>query len=395
MATHTYKDLKQKYDDFHHPLIVLKINGKDFAKNKAGMVVTDIEIELTSGFEASIASFSLYNTFDMENSIYRIEDAKPYILLGSSVEIALGYEKDAAPVFNGYISRVNFVYEQGDAPGIRITAMDVKGAMMANKYSRQLTSTSYGEAVKEILQKGPYAGMSNAEIIKGLVITDTPDKPLTPTVPPKASDRTIEMTAESDYEFVVKAAKKYNYEFFTECGYVYFRPAKANAEVVMEMGPGEGLRFFDIEYDITGLVETVKARSTDVSKARLIEAKQKMNNKISIGNKAKKFIKKSEKIYLDATITSKEEAEHRVKSLVEEISFRFGSLECTCIGLPELLPGKFFELRAMGSPPENQFYIQRVVHRMDQDSGFTTKLYGKAASIEKASLTGGLGGGLI
>jgi len=162
----------------------------------------------------------------------------------------------------------------------------------------------------------------------------------------------------------------------------------------MAMGPAEGLRFFDIEYDITGLVETVKARSTDVGKAKLIEAQQKMNNKISIGNKAKKFVKKSEKVYLDATITSKEEAENRVNSLVEEISYRFGTLECVCIGLPELLPGKFFELKSMGSPPENKFYLHRVVHRMNQDEGFTTKLYGKAASIENSTL-GGLTGGLI
>ncbi|MBQ7085708.1 MAG: phage late control D family protein [Anaerotignum sp.] len=394
MATYTYANLKSKYDNFHHPVIVLKVNGKDFAKNKAGLVVSDIEVELTSGFEASIASFMIYNTFDTDNSCYRINDIKAYIMLGSSVEIALGYEKEAQIVFCGYISRVNFVYEEGDMPGVRVTAMDVKGAMMANNYSRQLTATTYGEAVREILNKGPYMSMSGSQIIKQVVVSDTPDKPLVPPVPPKASDRTVEMVAESDYEFCVKAAKKYNYEFFTECGNVYFRPAKSNTEIVMAMGPAEGLRFFDIEYDITGLVETVKARSTDVGKAKLIEAQQKMNNKISIGNKAKKFVKKSEKVYLDATITSKEEAENRVNSLVEEISYRFGTLECVCIGLPELLPGKFFELKSMGSPPENKFYLHRVVHRMNQDEGFTTKLYGKAASIENSTL-GGLTGGLI
>jgi len=394
MATYTYANLKSKYDNFHHPVIVLKVNGKDFAKNKAGLVVSDIEVELTSGFEASIASFMIYNTFDTDNSCYRINDIKAYIMLGSSVEIALGYEKEAQIVFCGYISRVNFIYEEGDMPGVRVTAMDVKGAMMANNYSRQLTATTYGEAVREILNKGPYMSMSGSQIIKQVVVSDTPDKPLVPPVPPKASDRTVEMVAESDYEFCVKAAKKYNYEFFTECGNVYFRPAKSNTEIVMAMGPAEGLRFFDIEYDITGLVETVKARSTDVGKAKLIEAQQKMNNKISIGNKAKKFVKKSEKVYLDATITSKEEAENRVNSLVEEISYRFGTLECVCIGLPELLPGKFFELKSMGSPPENKFYLHRVVHRMNQDEGFTTKLYGKAASIENSTL-GGLTGGLI
>ena len=151
MATHNFKSLKSKYDNFEHPLIVLTINGKDFAKNNCGFIVSDIEVELTSGFEASIATFAIYNTFDVDNSCFRINDAKPYIMLGSGVEIALGYEKNAQTVFCGFISRVNFVYEEGEMPGIRITAMDVKGVMMANNYSRQLAATNYGDAVKEIL----------------------------------------------------------------------------------------------------------------------------------------------------------------------------------------------------------------------------------------------------
>ncbi len=380
MATYSYTDLKDRYDDFHHPVIVLTVNGKDFAKNEHGFVVSDIEVELTSGFEASIASFCLYDTFDMDNSCYRINDAKPYIMLGSSVEIALGYEKQAQVVFCGYIARVNFFYAAGDMPGIRITAMDVKGAMMANNYSKQLVSRSYGEAVREILGKNTYATMASTDVIKQIIVSDTPDKNQSQ----RAFDRTVEMVAESDYEFTVKAAKRYNYEFFTECGNIYFRPAKYNAETVMEMGPGEGLRLFDVEYDITGLVETVEARGTDVGKAALIRAQKTLKGKVSIGNKAKKFIKKSRKVYLDASISSKEEAENRVKSLVEEISYRLGTLECECIGIPELLPGKFFVLKAMGTPPENRFYLYRVVHKMNQEDGFVTKLYGKAMSIRKA-----------
>lgn len=390
MATYTYANLKTKYDSFQHPVIVLTINGKDFAKNKSGFIVSDIEVELTCGYEASIATFTLYNVFDKDDSTFRIKDAKPYILLGSSVEIALGYEKQARGIFCGFISRVNFVYEAGDMPGIRITAMDVKGVMMANNYSRQLTATSYGEAVKEILNKNAYMRMSNQQIIKSLIISDTPDKPLAPPTPPKTSDRTIEMVAESDYEFVVKAAKKYNYEFFTECGNVYFRKAKSNNEIVMEMGPAEGLRSFDVEYDITGLVETIQARSTDVGKAQLIQAKRKFNNKISLGNKAKAYIKKTEKVYLDATVTSQQEADYRVQSLMEEMSYRFGSLECDCIGMPELLPGKFLKIKGLGYPPENEFYLVRAVHKISDDRGYETKLYGKAASIGS-----NLGGGLF
>ena len=381
MATHKYLDLKKKYDNFEYPLVVLTINGKEFGKNKSDFLVSDIEVELTSGYEASIATFCLYNTFEHHTSEFRTEEVKDYILLGSSVELAMGYGMQAQTVFCGFISRVNFFYESGEMPGIRVTAMDVKGVMMANKYSRQLTATSFGEAVKEILNKGPYMAMTGSGLIKNVVISDTPDKTMNTAATSKASDRTIEMVAESDYEFVVKAAKKYNYEFFSECGNVYFRKAKQNAETVMEMGPAEGMKNFDVEYDVTGLVETIKARSTDVSKAKVIEASQKLKHKISMGNKAKKLIKNSEKIYLDSTITSKEEAQYRVESLMEEISYRFGTLECDCIGMPELMPGKFLVLKSLGEPVDNKFYLEKVVHRMNDMRGFETTIYGKASGI--------------
>lgn len=411
MATYMFTELEERYAGFEIPIAVIKINGKDVGDNKASLVFSDFEVELTSGFEASIASFTIYNSYSRNLDAFFIEDLKPYILLGSSVEIALGYSDNAAEVFSGYIARVNFIYEEGGAPGIRITAMDAKGAMMANNYSKQIYAKSYGEAVQQILQNGPYQSMTNADIIRSINVSDTPDKEAggigdgadaagMGSTDNKATDRTIEMVAESDYEFIVKAAKKYNFEFFTDCGNVYFRPAKSDPEILMEMGPADGLRFFDVEYDITGQVETVKARGTNVGKAKLIEAKEKLNNKLSIGNKAKRFVKKTEKVYLDATIHSQEEANYRVKSLVEEISYRFGTMECECIGMPELRPGKFLVLKFMGEPPENKFYLYRVVHKMSETVGFTTKLYGKSASItndESAEIggIGGIAGGLI
>ncbi len=380
MATYVFENLKKEYENFENPVVVLKVNGKDFRKNKKGFIISDIEVELTCGYEASIVTFSIYNAFDQFTSQFMTEDVKQYIFLGSSVELALGYASTARMVFCGFISRVNFFYEKGDMPGIRVTAMDVKGIMMANNYSRQLTAKSYSGAVKEIFGKNAYVTMNNKQIIKNLIISDTPDQK-NGADKNETDDRTIEMVCESDYEFVVKAAKKYNFEFFSEQGNVYFRKAKSNTEVLMELGPSSGLREFDIEYDITGLVEEIEARSMDNGKGKIIKAKKKFNNKISIGNKAKQYIRRSEKVYIDPTIESLEDANYRVMSLMEEMSYRFGTLECSCIGIPEIFPGRFIKLNAIGYPPENKFYVVTVKHIISEDRGFETLITGKAADI--------------
>ena len=378
MATYNFVDLKREYADFENPVVVLTVDGKPFKKNKHSFALSDIEIELTCGYEASIATFSIYNVFNQGTSKFKTEEVKKYICLGSAVEIAIGYGSVAKTVFGGFIARVNFFYERDDMPGIKVTAMDVKGIMMANNYSRQLTAKNYGDAVKEIFNKNAYVTMNTRQIIRSLEISDTPDKNMNAS---KESDRTVEMVCESDYEFVVKAAKKFNYEFFTENGKVYFRRAKSTNEIVMELSPSTGLREFDVEYDITGLVEEIQARSMDNGNGKVIQATKKFSNKISMGSRAKQYIKNSEKVYIDPTINSLEDANYRVASLMEEMSYRFGTLECTCIGMPELLPGRFIRLEAIGYPPENKFYIQNVKHRINEDRGFETFITGKAADI--------------
>lgn len=378
MATYNFADLKREYADFENPVVVLNVDGKPFKKNKHGFAISDIEIELTCGYEASIATFSIYNVFNQETSKFKTEEVKKYICLGSAIEIAIGYGSVAKMVFSGFIARVNFFYERDDMPGIKVTAMDVKGIMMANNYSRQLTAKSYGDAVKEIFNKNAYVTMNTRQIIRSLEISDTPDKKANAS---KDNDRTIEMVCESDYEFVVKAAKKFNYEFFTENGKVYFRKAKSTNEITMELGPAAGLREFDVEYDITGLVEEIQARSMDNGNGKVIQATKKFSNKISMGSRAKQYLKNSEKVYIDPTITSLEDANYRVASLMEEMSYRFGTLECSCIGMPEILPGRFVKLDAIGYPPENKFYVYNVKHRINEDRGFETFITGKAADI--------------
>lgn len=400
MATYEFEKLKIKYGSFQHPLAVIKINGVSLADKKKGYPVSDIQVDLTSGFEASVAEFSIYDVYDIPTGAFVLPKEKVKILLGSKVEIYLGYGDSAKLAFVGVMTRINYLFEKEEIPCIRVTAMDVKGVMMAGNYSTQLKAKNYSDAVKEILEKTAYEklGTQGAGIISKLSIDVTPDKQRSMTAPETGvSDRTIEMVAESDYEFVVKAAKKNNFEFFTECGEVHFRKAKSDSSVIMVIGPSTGMHCFDVSYDITGLVEKVIVRGMDVSKAKVITSQQKVSNKISSGNKAKPLLKDSQKVYIDSTIASKEEAQDRVSSLVETMSYRYGTLECELLGIPELQPGHFIELDSLGESVKNKFYIQRIRHILSKDGSFDTKITAVSASIEDSGLSalGDLAGGVL
>ena len=406
MAVNTFESLEKKYSLFQHPVVVALVNDKNIS-GKNGFTVSDLVIDLTSGFEASTAELSLYGVYDIDKGQFQFDKVKKYILLGSRLDLYLGYGDQARQVFTGAITRVNFLYEKSGAPCIRLTAMDVKGVMMSGCYSKQLKADNFADAVTEILNRTAYEKLKSTQIIKGVYVTETPDKlrkAMSGGVM-TVSSQSVEMVAESDYEFVVKAAKKNNYEFFTECGNVYFRKAKADQSVLISIGPDTGLRSFDISYDVTGLTEKVTVRSMDVAKGQVISAQKKFSAKISQGSAAMAMLKGSEKVYIDPSVTSKEEAEERAASLMEQISYRYGSLRCEMIGIPELLPGHFVEVSGLGTGVDNTFYLSRVRHIMTEDGDYTVQLEGQAASADGSSAlgaagalggaTGGLAGGFF
>ncbi|MDE5590540.1 MAG: hypothetical protein K2J60_15615 [Acetatifactor sp.] len=388
MASFKYEDLKEKYENFSHPLAQILVNGKDVADNKCGFRLSDIEVEMTSGFEAAIATFWIYGCYDENRSEFRFSDLKKYIFMGSSVVINLGYGIHVREIFRGFISRVNFSFRDGEEamPGVEVTAMDVKGIMMSGNYSRQLEVSCFSEGVRKILEQtaSAYERLKSIEVITKLDITDTPDREETGggAQGDRPSDRTIEMVCESDYEFVVKAAKKFNYEFFSIGGTVYFRKAKNNKEILMEAGPGYGLKSYDVGYDLTGIVGKVEVRGMDVGKSKMISSSKKLQNKISQGNKAKPLVSKTQKVYIDPTVSSQKDAGYRAEYLMEDISYRLGTLEAEFIGLPELTPGRFLKIKGLGTAASNTFYLVTVRHIMDSQRKYVTKVVGKAASME-------------
>ena len=518
MAAFTYEELREEYDSFHTPTVKIVVKGKDIGEDKNGLVVSDIEVEITCGFEASIATFWIYNCF--MNGSFQFDKIKKYVAIGSDVVISIGYASAVREVFRGFISKVSFEYRREDIPGVEVTAMDVKGIMMSGTYSKQLKATTWSDAVAEIMENTAYSKLQSNEIIKKLEISETPDKkeasvlgglpgldaipgldavpgldaipgvsdlansaldaakstaenaaksavqsavssvasaaagaamnaansltggaagaaleaaggvagvanaasqamdaankaadaakdaskalnslskatgaipgvPGVPGIPGTATDKTIEMVCESDYEFVVKAAKKFNYEFFTNAGTVYFRPAKDYKDILMEIEPNPLLRSFEVDYDITGLVGKVEVRATDAGKASAISSSKSLNNKISQGNMAKPLVKDTKKVYIDPTVSSKKDAQYRAEYLAEDISYRFGTLEAELMGIPELVPGRFIKLKGLGTAVSNTFYLVTVRHIMTGEGEFITKITGKAAKMEDS--LGGVG----
>jgi phage protein D len=386
-AEYTYKDLYSKYNTFDYAMVKVELNGKLFANKHQDIFVNDIRVDLSCGFEASMASFRLYNIYDLNRtgdpsqSKFRYDAINNEVILGAPVRIWFGYAGQYEHIFTGFIASVDFGYDGENFYYIEVTAMDAKGVMMASGYAAQLTARSYGDAVSEILQRVSYNNMQEAEIISKITVSATPDKKQ-PGESDGASAETIEMVSESDYEFIVKAAKKFNFEFFIDRGEVLFRKARSNTKPLIELIGSNGIKAFRMGYSLTGMVESIEVRALDPGTGKVTTAKGKYTGQMSTKSKAKSLVKKSSRVYIDPTIFTQQEADARLESLMTQMSYRLGSVECECIGMPELVPGRFAKI-AVGSPGDNYFYITNVIHEVGQSGIYTTTLTGSTDTLEK------------
>ena len=383
-----FSKLKSENKAFTNPRAVILVNGQDLIVKNPDLAISQLCVDLTSGFEASVASFRIYGIFDRNMGEYKVKDYSKFIAIGSAIEIGMGYREKIKTVFVGVITMVSFVYDDSGLPYIVVTAMDVKALMMANNHSRQLAATTVGAAVKEIFDSDPYSGLvGDKSIIRDVIVGATPDEPAlapgaAPPAPSTEEKPTIEMVGESDYEFVVKMAKKVNFDFFVSTGKVIFRSAKADTANMMTLKPENILRSFDISYDITGQVGKIEVRATDTDKGEQITSSTKISNKWSLGNAAGSLVKNHVMTYLDPSVHTKAEADMRLNYLVENTTFRFGTLNCETLGLAELLPGKFIKVHGLGKELNNRFYVRRVKHIMSKKGEYKCVIEGSAAMIK-------------
>ncbi len=387
-----YSSLYKDYGGFLNPIIDIKVNDASFtagSNRKLAIGVSNVSVDLTAGFEASQAVFSLYNVYDYEKTTFNFDSVKKIILLGSPVTISAGYDAKVTEIFRGVITRVNFLLEEDDVANIQVTAMDVKAVMMANRYSRRMKATLYSEAVKEIFDQKVYQSLKDSGAVTGYAIENTPDAPPVPAESPTPEsdiEKTVEMVAESDYEFVVKVAKKFNYDFFAIAGKVYFRKAKSDQTKQIKITPDVRIKRLSVDYDMTGLVEEVEVRGLDVGKAKQVTGKKKNSNKLSQGNKAKALISGSKFVYIDPASSDNNDVGYRANYLYENMSYRYGTLELDMAGIPEIVPGKYIQLSDFGNAVSNAFYVQSVRHTFSKEGAFLTHIVGKTDKQNAASL---------
>lgn len=351
-VTTDFKSLEKKYDNFSAPAVEVVIGSTKLVSTK-DLSISSVEVELTSGYEASGCVFVISGAYDMEKTDF-VKDVS-CVQIGEKVEVSVGYVR-LESVFKGYINQIEYIYGM-DSEGIeiRVECMDAKGLLMKNRRLEFFTEQSADAVVKKILSEAPVSSyLSGKEI-------DTCKK----------EDIPLRSHMMTDYDLITEQASKQGYEFFIIQGKAYFRKKQKVTSTLMKLSPQDGIMNARLAFSGQQLAKKVEIRSIDEENGKQISGIATISGKFSKGSTANQMLGNSTQIYYEPAVKDANEAKSRAQARMEAIADQFGELECECVGMPELCPGRFIEIDKMSSEANRKFYIRYVRHIVDE-SGYRT-----------------------
>lgn len=357
MAQYNFDTLSEKYKGFTPPDCEINIDGYVLDKKYGIEMLT---VKLTAMYEASCATFAVSNCVNASSDEFSPDkDITSKLKTGKSIEISMGYCGVTTKVFVGHIDAVEMSYDLETGFTFIITCLDKKGLMMNNLRTEIKTGKEkYSDAIAQMMNEyGLSVSISSTNTLNA--------------VP-------IHQFRESDYEFLVRIAKKLNYGFYFLNGKVFFEPFANKKNELIEISPQNPIEKFTIKNSLKNRFAKVKVISTsEKDEKRPITAVT--SNITAIDTGSKKSAKASSimtdrmvKTIYDPSISTADEAEKAAQAEMDRLSYSAVEGTIVLCGIPEILPASFVSIKDFGADYEKLFFITRVEHRFSEAKYTTT-----------------------
>ncbi len=344
--TFSYEKLKAKYGGFRDPCCVVRAGGTDV--QTIGLLVSEMEIHQTIKDKAGACTFSIANGYDIVSGSFKNEIADNFPL-GQTIEAGIGY---TTPVymFKGFVVDVSFTFESGTPPSVRVTCSDIRALMMQGNLNAMPPVASFPLMIPLIMLM--YTSILNMKIIYLDVWNILEDF----------------RQNEDDFHYLYNYGLKRGYEFFVLGEYCYFRKKWMNGAPLMDLKWGESIISFNratsyssnkLSGALSGLLSFVPFFSDDVL------APQGYPHKMATPQTPQVRVDTSEaKNTLDLVnimATSK-----------LNLSADMVSGTVNCVGIPEMIPGRYIRLTGLDKRFfDGDYYIEEVTHKFSS-GGYVT-----------------------
>ena len=352
-GSYTFAALSTKYEDFRGPAFTIKVDGKELDSTE--MPITALEVNLSADGSAGGCHFEVESLYDFEKGAW-MNNLSKTIKAGAKLEILAGYVKQEE-VFYGYVDEFSLEYSGSTPPRLSVTGIDGLGFLMQCQEPIYGGKKKPAEVVKEILNKSVSAGYAKKVTVGTLSGFEVP----------------VIKERVDDFKFLRFLAERSCMNVFSVDGELIFDDVVKNTKALTTLTVGAGLISFSKRTSLRGQVGQVEVWGRD-EKQKFIRGKA---TSVSIGGTgdtavqvAPKFKEAALREYSDYVRTEKECVE-LAQARLDSIAMNFVSGKGVCVGIPELIPGRYITIKGLDGDTEGTYFVSKVRHQFTRQGFYS------------------------
>jgi len=359
-GTYTYTALAKKYDNFTAPGFEVLVDGKTLAPGKYH--IPSVEVEISATGTAGGCTFTIEGQYDYKNSKW-VNDADRLIKPGAKLTVNGGYQ-ERKELFYGYVDEYALEFKSDDTPCIRVNGLDGLGYLMNHCEPFYAGEKKAKQIVETVLQKSQSAGFAKSITVGQLNGFETP----------------IIKEQLDDWKFLRMMAQRYGATMFAVDGELIFDNVAAKTAPILTLTLGKSVRNFTRRVSLAHQVGSVEVLGRDVNQ----KAVKGTASNVTVGGDGKTAaqwvggLRTSVLRERSEYARTQKECELLAQNRLNGIAMDFVYGEGDCIGIPELIPGRYLKIDGGDELTNGTYFLTKVFHRFSTE-GYTTAFEVKGA----------------
>ena len=358
-GSYQFTSLCQKYGDFQGPAFTIKVGGKTI---ESFQIPLSVEVEQCADGSAGGCHFQIENLYNYEQSKW-LNDLAKTLEVGATLEVEGGYVKKKQ-LFFGYVDEVAVSYSSSAPPSISVAGIDGLGFLMSCREPEYWKNQKPAEMVKKLFQKAVSVGFAQKTKIGRLpdfVVEDVKEKI-------------------DDYKYLRLLSERCGKNLMALNGELIFDDLLTNTTPILSLTVGSGLLEFQKRMSLRGQVGKVEITGADVEQKAIRGEASKVTVK-GTGETASQTAPEFQKTVVSETsyyVHTVEECQELAQAKLNRLALNYVSGSGTCLGIPELIPGRFLTIKGLAGDTVGDYFITKVRHQFGS-GGYLTQFEVKGA----------------
>ena len=352
--TYTYALLQTKYKNFTSPGFEIKVDGKSLAAEK--FHISSVEVEISAGGTAGGCTFTIDGQYDYKTSKWK-ENATKVIKPGAKLVVNGGYETKKE-LFYGYIDDYAIEFGRDGPPRIVVNGLDGLGYLMNMCEPIYAGKKKPKQIVQMILQKSQAAGFAKSVKVGALTGFETP----------------IIKEQVDDWKFLTMMAQRYGASLFAVDGELIFDKVITKTSPILTLTIGKNVKSFTKRVSLAHQIGKVEVLGRDVNQ-KPVKGEASRVTAGGSGKSAAEWVRGlKDSVLRERTefAQTQEECKTLAENRLNSIAMGFVSGEGECVGIPELIPGRYIKIDGADDATNGSYFLTKVVHRINSEQYITS-----------------------